>query len=266
MAHYIHLYFSYMKRSFISRMEYKKDTFIAMMGFFIENAASIASIYFIVNSIPALNGWSIWQIGFLYGFVMLPRGIDHMLSDELWRLAYFRVRNGDLDMYFLRPVPVLFQVLAETFQPDAFGELIVGTVMLIVCGIMASVNVTFSTVLLLVVASIFGALIITSLKIITASFSFTIKRSGPLVQVVYNFMDYVKYPISIFPAVIRNMLLFAIPFGVFISLPVDMLFFNTYNYNPYLLMLWIIGVAIAFFATSIVIWKMNERRYESTGS
>jgi ABC-type uncharacterized transport system permease subunit len=54
MLHYIHLYFSYMKRSFISRMEYKKDTFIAMMGFFIENAASIASIYFIVNSIPSL--------------------------------------------------------------------------------------------------------------------------------------------------------------------------------------------------------------------
>ena len=98
MLHYIHLYFSYMKRSFISRMEYKKDTFIAMMGFFIENAASIASIYFIVNSIPSLNGWSIWQVGFLYGFVMIPRGIDHMFTDELWRLAYFRVRNGDLDI------------------------------------------------------------------------------------------------------------------------------------------------------------------------
>lgn len=264
MARYIRLYFAYMKRSFISRMEYKKDTFIAMMGFFIENAASIASIYFIVNSIPSLNGWTIWQIGFLYGFVMIPRGIDHMFTDELWRLAYFRVKNGDLDMYFLRPIPVLFQVLSETFQPDAFGELIVGTVMLISCGIMANVNLTVSVVLLLIIASIFGALIITSLKIITTSFSFILKRSGPLVQIAYDFMNYVKYPISIFPAVIRNLLLFVIPFGVFISLPIDTVFFN--SYNPYLLMLWIIGVATIFFILSIFIWKINERKYESTGS
>ncbi|MBR5754075.1 MAG: ABC-2 family transporter protein [Clostridia bacterium] len=264
MAHYIRMYFAYMKRSFISRMEYKKDTFIAMMGFFIQNAASIASIYFIVNAIPSLNGWSIWQLGFLYGFVMIPRGIDHLLTDDLWRLAYFRVKNGDLDMYFLRPVPVLFQVLSETFQPDAFGELIVGTVMLVVCGILSSVRVTFSMVLLLIVAGIFGALIITSLKILTASFSFVLKKSGPLVQVVYNFMDYVKYPISIFPAVIRNLLLFAIPFGVFISLPVETVYFNIWN--PYLLMLWIVAAAVLFFAVSVIVWRINERKYESTGS
>ena len=264
MAHYIRLYFAYMKRSFISRWEYKKDTFIAMMGFFIQNAASIASIYFIVNSIPALNGWNIWQLGFLYGFVMIPRGLDHLLTDELWRLAYFRVKNGDLDMYFLRPVPVLFQVLSETFQPDAFGELIVGTVMLVVCGIISSVRITFSAVLLLLTASVFGALIITSLKILTSSFAFVLKKSGPLVQVVYNFMDYVKYPISIFPAIIRNMLLFIIPFGVFISLPIETVYSGAHN--PYLLMLWIILTAVAFFVISLLVWRANERKYESTGS
>jgi ABC-2 type transport system permease protein len=167
-------------------------------------------------------------------------------------------------MYFLRPIPVLFQVLSETFQPDAFGELIVGTVMLVVCGIMSNVQVSFSIILIFIVASIFGALIITSLKILTTSFSFTMKRSGPLVQVVYKFMDYVKYPISIFPEIIKNMLLFAIPFGVFISLPVDTFYFNFYN--PYILMLWIIRVVIVFLIISIFIWKINERKYESTGS
>ena len=187
-----------------------------------------------------------------------------MFTDELWRLAYFRVKNGDLDMYFLRPIPVLFQVLSETFQPDAFGELIVGSVMLVLCGIMSEVNITVTLILLFIVSSIFGALIITSLKIITTSFSFILKRSGPLVQVVYNFMDYVKYPISIFPQIIRNLLLFVIPFGIFISLPIDTAYFN--SYNPYLLMLWIIGIAIVFFILSILIWNINERKYESTGN
>ena len=49
-----------------------------------------------------------------------------------------------------------------------------------------------------------------------------------------------------------------------ISLPVDTVYFN--SYNPYLLMLWIIGAAIVFAVISVLVWKLNERKYESTGS
>ena len=264
MKRYIKLYFSYMKRSLISKMEYKKDTFIAMMGFLIENAAAIASIYFIIRAIPSLEGWNIYQIGFLYGFTMLPRGIDHLLTDELWLIAYRKVKSGELDQYFLRPLRVLFQVLAETFQADAFGELIVGTVMLIFCGIQTNVVFTFPLVMLFIVASIFGAMIITSLKIAISSLAFVFKSCGPTLQIIYNFLDYVKYPIKIFPLVIQSILVFLIPFGLFISLPVESLYFGTYN--PYLLMGLIIVVAIIMLTISIIIWNALERRYESTGS
>lgn len=261
---YIHLYFSCLKRSLISRLEYKKDTIIAIFSFLISNVASILAIYFVISSIPSLDGWSFYQLGFLYGFSMLPVSIDHLFSDDLWNVAYSKVKQGELDRYFLRPVPVLFQVISETFQPEGFGELLVGIIMMCVCGANLSIDWSFSFVLLLVVATIFGGLIITSLKIICAALAFVFKRSGPLLQVVYDFISYTRYPLSIFPKFVKYILMFIFPFALVISLPIETLIFETWN--PYILSLIIIGGSLSLLGISIIIWSICAKRYESTGS
>ena len=169
-----------------------------------------------------------------------------------------------MDMHFLRPVPVLFQVFAETFQPEGFGELILGVALIAVCSSNLTVTVSFGAVAVLVVGAVFGAVIITSLKIAMAALAFIFKRSGPLLQIIYNFSNYAKYPLAIYPAVIRVFLIFLIPFGLFISLPVDTLLHG--SNDPWLLSLAIIGCAAVFFALAVWVWTACERRYESTGS
>ena len=261
---YIRLYFACMKRSLISRLEYKKDTFVAIASFFIVHVCSLLSIYFIINSIPSLNGYSMYELGFLYGFSMMPMALDHLFTDDLWMVAYSKVKRGELDRNFLRPIPVLFQVIAETFQPEGFGELIVGIVMLCLCGGAINVTWSFGLILLLVIATIFGAVIITSLKIIFSAMAFIFKTSGPLLQIVYNFIDYTRYPIKIFPKVIQTILTFVFPFALVISLPIEAVLFNAYS--PYLLIVIIIVASLIFLSISILIWTICAKNYESTGS
>lgn len=261
---YVKLYFVCIKRSILSRLEYKKDAIISILSFLISNACSLCSIYFILQAIPSLKGYSIAEVGFFYGFSMLPIAIDHLFSDEFWLVAYRRVQLGDMDRHFIKPVPVIFQMFAETFQPDGFGEIIVGVTMIIICGVNLNITVSFGGIFVLVIAVIFGALIITSFKIIFSSLAFIFKKSGPLLQVIYNFTNYAKYPISIYPKVIRIILVFVFPFGLIVSLPINTLLYGTYN--PYLLSLWIIGVAIGFFLVALFIWSRCAKHYESTGS
>lgn len=261
---YIHLYFTCIKRSIVSRLEYKKDTIVSIFSFLISNVCAILSIYFIISSIPSLDGWKIEEIGFLYGFSMLPVAFDHLFSDDLWMVAYRKVQNGEMDRYFLRPVPVLFQVIAETFQPEGFGEMIVGIVMIVMCGNLVNVNWSFGMIMMLIIATIFGALIITSLKILVSSLAFRFKRSGPLLQIVYNFINYTRYPVSIYPRFIQMILIFVFPFALVISLPIETLLFNTYS--PWILSIIIIGVSLLMLTLSIIIWIINIKKYESTGS
>ncbi|MCR5608615.1 MAG: ABC-2 family transporter protein [Lachnospiraceae bacterium] len=264
LKYYIKLYFTNMSRSMIARMEFRNDFIIGIFGFFIQNVAALLSLYFIIRNIPNLNGWNMYQMGFLYGFTMMPIAVDHLLTDELWRLAYFRVKRGDLDNYFLRPVPVLFQVLSETFQPEAFGELIVGAVMLIMCGIKCHINWTVSKVIVILVATFFGAFIVTAIKILTASPAFIIKRSGFIMQVFYNFRDYTRYPIGIYPKAIRILLIALVPFGLIISLPVENVMFE--NYNGLVLCIAIIAAAVVSMTIACFVWTACAKRYESTGS
>ena len=261
---YFKLYFTCIKRSMMSRLEYKRDSIISILAFLISNACSLCSIYFILQAIPSLKGYTTAEVGFFYGFSMLPIAIDHLFSDEFWLVAFRRVQLGDMDRHFLRPVPVIFQMFAETFQPDGFGEVIVGIAMIVICGLNLQVPVSFGAILVLCIGAIFGAIIITSFKIAISSLAFIFKRSGPLLQIIYNFTIYAKYPIAIYPYAIRFILIFIFPFGLFISLPVDTLLYGTYN--PYLLSLIIVGASIAFFTLATFIWTLCARRYESTES
>ena len=264
MIRYVKLYFTCIKRSIVTRLEYKRDTFISIFNFFISNTASILSIWMIMESIPSLNGWTMAEIGFLYGFSMMPVALDHIFTDDLWSVAYFKVRMGEMDRMFTKPVPVLFQVIAETFQLEGLGELIVGIVMLSVCGSLVSVTWSFGAVFVLIVATVFGALMITSFKIIFASLAFKFKRSGPILQVAYNFISYTRYPIKIYPAAIRAMLTFLFPFALIISYPVEIFLFETYS--PYLIAGVIVAASCFLFALSLLIWHWLEKHYESTGS
>ena len=261
---YIKLYFVCFKRAIISRLQYKADTIIGIVGFLISNTATLLSIYFIINSIPSLNGWSLYELGFLYGFSMMPVAFDHFFSDELWVTAYWKVKSGKLDPFFLRPVSVLFQIIAEAVQPEAFGELILGGVMLGVCASNVGVKWSFAFIMLLVVATIFGGLLITGVKIFFTAFALKFKRSGSLLQAVYNMISYTRYPISIYPLVLRTLLTCVLPFAVIISMPVEAVLFSAYN--PYLLSLIIIGVSGLVLSLSVVFWNWMERFYQSTGS
>ena len=111
-----------------------------------------------------------------------------------------------MDMHFLRPVPVIFQVFAETFQPEGFGEMILGAALITVCALNLTVQVTVGAIAVLVVGAVFGAVIITSLKVAFSALAFIFKRSGPLLQIIYNFSSYAKYPLAIYPVLNGNSL------------------------------------------------------------
>ena len=264
---YIKLYFKYAKLSIMSKLSYKSNTIIGILAFLFTEITSILTLFIIVSQVPALEGWDMYQIGLLYGITNLAIGIDHLFTDRLWTVAYFEVRNGTMDSLFLRPLPVLFQTIACEIQLEAFGEILTAIFLIIFCASNIALTISLSSVLLLAIGVICASLLITSFKIIIASMAFAFKRTGPFLQIVYNFSNYSKYPLTIFPKIIRFAFTFLIPLGLCIFYPVSNLFEPlSLGINPYVLMLIIVSVTIVVFTLSIIIWTQFAKRYESTGS
>lgn len=111
-------------------MEYKVDFVIGVLGVFLGQGLNLLFLNVLFQHIPSLIGWSFQQIAFIYGFSLIPKGIDHLFFDNLWALGQRLVRKGEFDKYLTRPINPLFHILVETVQIDAMGELLVGALLL----------------------------------------------------------------------------------------------------------------------------------------
>ena len=121
-----------------------------------------------------------------------------------------------------------------------------------------------SAILLVIFGIICAAIIISSFKILVASLAFKFKRSGPLLQFIYNFTGFTKYPLKIYPGVIRAILTFVIPLGLCLFYPFENLFAPIEN--PLSIAGGMLVFTIIFASICIFVWTRMVKQYESTGT
>ncbi|MCD8026416.1 MAG: ABC-2 family transporter protein [Clostridiales bacterium] len=244
-------------------MEYKGDFLTGVIGFLISQVFNILFLSIIFSQIPTLIGWTFEEVLFIYGFSLIPKAIDHMFFDNLWAMGHFLVRKGEFDKYLTRPINPMFHVMAEKFQVDAFGELLVGILLIASALPNLTVEWSFIKVLLVIVAMLFASFIYTGIKIGTSAIAFWTKRSGNITYMFYMVNDFVKYPVDIYNNVVRSVLTYIIPFAFTSYFPA--LYFLT-GENP----LFNIGmtalVSVIVMTIGILIWNRGVKVYESAGS
>lgn len=261
---YLRLYCTYAKLSLMSKLVYKANVIIGIIAFLFTEATSLFTLYILVSSVPSIDGYSIYHVGLLFGLTNMAVGIDHLLTDRLWNVAYWEVRMGKLDHMFLRPLPVLFQVIASEVQLEAFGELIVAMALICLCGGQLNITGSAGAILTVILGILCAAAIISSFKVLVASLAFKFKRSGPLLQFIYSFSGYTKYPMKIYPKIIQVILTFIIPLGLCLFFPFENLFAPIHH--PLILSVAMIGFTVLFSSICIFVWNKLVKKYESTGT
>ena len=167
MKKYQRMHLIFIRQYIMQIMEYKVDFVVGVLGVFLTQGLNLLFLNVIFQHIPSLEGWTFQEIAFIYGFSLIPKGLDHLFFDNLWALGQRLVRKGEFDKYLTRPINPLFHILVETFQIDALGELLVGGILLATTA--TSIAWTLPKFLIFLVCIPFATLIYTSLKIATAS-------------------------------------------------------------------------------------------------
>lgn len=250
-------------------MQSRLDFLVGLIGFFLVQISGVVFLYLIFRQIPNLQGWSFDQLVFIYGFAQIPRGIDHLFTDNIWKVAWFKIVEGEFDRYMLRPMNLLFQIISEELQPDALGELLVGLILVISSLSKGIVVVDGVHILLFMVSIIAGALIYTSIKLFFATIAFWIKISGPFVYLAYQMSDFAKYPIEIYAKVIRFVITWIIPFAFVAYLPASY-FLGVGNILFKEASAMIIGIevliAVVFCIIAYSFFLIGTKCYESSGN
>lgn len=260
---FLRLYRIFVVQRLKSLMEYRVDFLTGATSFLVDQLTNILFIHILFSQIPALDGYLYNEILFIYGFSLVPKGLDHLCTDNLWKVAWFVVRKGDFDKYLTRPINPLLHVIMEDFQFDALGELLTGIVLMIIAGSALGLQLTLVQVLLMLVAIIFGTLIFTGIKIAGASIAFKIKQSGSILQIFYLTSDFAKYPTTIYSSAVRNIVTYIIPFAFTAYYPASYLLRGG---DPLFCIGGVVVAGCAVMAVGIAMWNGFLSTYESAGS
>ena len=260
---YLRLYRVLVAQFLKTIMQSRVDFLIGLFGFFFTQVMGIAFLYLVFQQIPDLQGWTLDQLIFIYGFAQIPRGIDHLFTDNIWLVAYRLVINGDFDRYMLRPMNIFFQVIAEKLQPDALGELLIGTILVVRSLTKGIVIVDGLHVALFFVSIFAGALIYTSIKLFFASLAFWLKVSGPFLQIAYDMANFAKYPTEIYSKGVRFLITWVIPFAFVAYLPAS--FFMKADTSAGVVVIEC-GIAFVFWWIAYALFHRGTQVYESAGN
>lgn len=243
---------------------HRADFVIGMAGFLIRVCLNALLLVVIFRQVPSLAGWTLDEALLLLGLAMTARGLDHSFTDQLWELARKLVQRGELVRYLIRPVNPLFTLLSERFlYPDGLGELAGG---LTITGYalhrlsggadLGGADRGLGTAVLVGC----GAVVYASIKLVLASAAFWTVTSLQLMTSVYEVSEAARYPLEVFPAPLRAVLVGVLPFAFTGYVPADFLL-----HGPGPLSLAAPLVAAALATVAIGVWRRGLDRFEAVG-
>jgi viologen exporter family transport system permease protein len=245
------------------RLAYKGDFIIA---FFSSMAATVLGFGFVLvlfTKIPKLQGWSFYEILFLYGFSLIPLGFFNVVSWNLYQFGDLYIIEGRFDRILLRPVDTLFQVLFEKFRLESLQEVATGILVVVISARKLHLTWRATDFVWFAVMVAAGTLIYLAVFLILTAVSFWFEDRVGIVPPVFNMLTFGRYPLTIYNVFIQFLLSWIIPFG-FASFYPTTHFLGRTTFEGYFHLVPV--VAVAFSLLAYLVWNRGVANYSSTGS
>ena len=259
---YLDIYRKILLQDLKSKMSYRADFVISNIGMIVSNLVGFVTFYILFQNFPSINGWTMYEMLFLYGFSLIALTPVQCFFDNNWNLRY-AVKTGDFIKYCFRPINIFFYYISEVFDVKGLGQLVFGLGTLVYAWRHLEIPVTAATIAQTVLFLIAASLFMIAIMNFAAATCFWIQNSGYIMVIMFRFKDFAKYPASIFNSVFRIVFTFVIPIA-FIA------------YYPALVVLrpasvpllsWLSPlIGLLFFYLSYRFWLLGARKYDGTGS
>lgn len=259
---YLRIYFKILAQDLKSKMSYRADFIISTIGMILTNVSGFVGFWILFRNFPSINGWSYYEMLFLYGFSLVALTPVQCLFDNNWQLRSY-VYSGDFIKYCFRPINLFFYYQSEVFDIKGLGQLAFGIGTIAYSWSKLGLAVTPLMLLKMLVFLLTASLIMIALQNAAASACFWIQNSFYILDLAVRFKDYAKYPITIFNTVFRFIFTFLIPIA-FIAYYPSMVILRP---DEVPLLSWLSPLlGILFFYLSYKLWMYGATRYSGTGS
>lgn len=243
-------------------VHYRGDLLLQITAVGLQNAVWFFFIWLLFERLPHLGGWQLWDIILLYGTVSMQRGLLELLFEGIWELPNL-ARRGELDRLLIRPVSPIVHLFTLHIGLHGIGNLALGGFLVTQAFVHVDAAIGGWVVLYFPLVVISGALLLCAISLIGCSLCFwTRDLDNSIAFLTLRLADFTRFPLSLYPAALRNVLTYAVPFAFLAYVPVGFVLGHV-GRGP--------GLAaplcgLAAFALARAVFYTGLNRYHSTGS
>ncbi|WP_341927413.1 ABC-2 family transporter protein [Nocardioides psychrotolerans] len=246
-------------------MAYPASFWMMAVGSFLTTGLDFVGIWILFGNVDDLGGFSLTEIGFLYGATGLGIAFADLFVGRVERLGQM-IRFGRLDTMMTKPVPLLVQVCADEFALRRFARVLQATIVFTWAS--TYVDWTLPRALVAVEMVVSGSLIFFCLFVSLACLQFwTADSSEAANAFTYGGNTITQFPLSVFPAEVVKALTFVVPIAFVNWYPALFILGREDPFGlPAALQLASPVAAGAMLAVTALVWRTGVRHYRSTGS
>jgi ABC-2 type transport system permease protein len=261
------LYFRYLGVSLRAQLQYRASVIMMTLGSLVIAVIEFVGIWAMFDRFGNLRGWTLPEVGLLYGMIECTYAIGHTVCRGLDTFPSM-VAGGDFDRVLVRPRSPMLQLVGRDFAVRRLGRIGQGLVVMLWSASALGVDWSLPKVLLLLAAIAGGVCLFVGLWVILATLVFwTIE---PL-EIMNAFTDggayTAQYPMTIYRGWFRRFFTFVVPLACANYLPGLALMGKVDPLGSPLWAQWLAPLAgPLFLLLTLQLWRLGIRRYMSSGS
>lgn len=260
---YFKIYRKMQEMNIKSLMYYRAD--FLMMTFFtlLSQVSNLAVIGIIYTNIPTVGGWSVWEILLLYGYLLFSEGWVNFFFQGSWKIAQM-VNKSEIDRFLVRPLPAGMQMVASRIDFDGLNKMIIALGILSVGIKNCKINWTIIKILYFVASLLTASMIRFCMIWLASCMSFWMQ--GPknsLNYLVLSVGEMAKYPLIIYPCLLKGIFGYIIPY-VYVSYYPAGFLLGKKDMLPGCLLLFPVCIGMLWLSAACL--KCGLGRYESAGN
>lgn len=267
MREHLTVYLTMIRAAVITRLQYRADFLMGILGVFILNAGTLGTTWVLLNRFHELNGWGFWEIVFLYNLWLLGHGIRAVFFRHVTNLEQF-ILDGTFDQLLIRPASPLVQFMGREIHYLGVGDVLLSALMIGLAYQNLALDWTWWMFLWFLLVALSSAAVELSLLLMLSCTAFFTTRSRALVDAATQFSWGVvqQYPIDMFNNVLRFVVTVALPFA-FMNYYPSLLLLGKEGSDPFGYLTWFTPlVALFLLWLTARVWNFSIKRYQSTGS
>lgn len=222
MTRYLRLLRLFFSTDLQYELEYRTNLVMDILQTVVIMATSIGAILVLFSYTDVLNGWNLGAMLVLLGCFYLVQGFGELILAPSFEKFMEHVRMGTLDFVLLKPVSAQFLATLRQFRVTNLAQLALGGVVIAV-GLGRLPSVGISEGLGFVVAVLCGFVLVYALLLALSTLAFWFVRVDNLMALYWAFLDAGRFPVDIYPGWLRVTLSSAVPIGVAVTVPAQVI-------------------------------------------